>query len=101
MIENKTTAVGVRAAEQLLGYVDSVRAERAGPGQEVHGLLLADGRTIDLQSMLWRNDIDYLSLSEVGYRDYLYSQRELGWQAEPDGTTAQSVVIDIEPAVPA
>lgn len=55
--------------DQILGYVGAVRALR--PDTVVHGMLIADGRSLNLQRRLNEQGFLYFSLNDVGYRDFL------------------------------
>lgn len=92
VIENKTVPVGQPAAWQLARYVDHLQA--AVP-EKVHGLLIADGTSVNLERALKERSFSYLSLAEIGYRKHLRSQAwPRVWDAEPmsligpDGTRA-------------
>lgn len=67
VIENKATAVGSPVAQQLSRYVDWLR-HQGYPGS-VHGLLIADGISINLTRALRERGHAYLSLAQLGYRD--------------------------------
>lgn len=83
VIENKVHMVDVEACDQLRRYVDRTKAEVALAGQQVHGVLIADGRTLELQQQLYNEGFPYISLSSLGYRDWLREFPEL--VAEEDG----------------
>ena len=68
VIENKATTVDSRAVDQLARYVDLLGASRP---TAVHGLLIADGLTVDAGRALSERGFGYLSLSSLGYRDFL------------------------------
>lgn len=68
VIENKATAVDSRAVDQLARYVDLLGASSH---TAVHGLLIADGLTVDAGRALSERGFGYLSLSSLGYRDFL------------------------------
>ena len=70
VVENKATAVDSRAVDQLARYVDLLGASTHIP---VHGLLIADGLSVDAGRALSERGFGYLSLASVGYRDYLRS----------------------------
>lgn len=69
VIENKCTAVGEMAETQLARYVDTLRQQGVAGG--VHGLLIADGRTIGLERALRERGFGYLSLTSLGYRTHI------------------------------
>jgi hypothetical protein len=92
VIENKAHMVHVEACEQLRGYVERARAELAAPGQQVHGVLIADGRTLELQQCLYDEGFSYVSLSALGYRDWLHGSPEVITEAEgPDPVRAATM----------
>lgn len=57
------------ALDRLMRCVYTLR--RRIPTATVHGLLISDGRTVSLHRALAEQDFDYISLSELGYRDHL------------------------------
>lgn len=67
VVENKATAVGSPVATQLSRYVDWL-THRGGEGA-VHGLLIADGMSVNLGRALKERDHLYVSLAGLGYRD--------------------------------
>lgn len=82
VVENKTTAVGPEVADQLARYVDLLRATTKRP---VHGLVIADGLTVDAGRAIAERGFGYLSLAQIGYRDHLRaSAAPTTW--DPDGT---------------
>ena len=86
VVENKATAVGQAALHQLSRYVDlpaRVGAER----ERVHGLLLADGDSVNLRRGLEEAGLDYLSLTAVGYRDHLRGLTGFVRESDPDATS--------------
>lgn len=69
VMECKTTAVGVGACDQLAMSVDWLRAEvQTG---DVHGLLIADGMSLELERGLRERPFFYLSLTTIGYRRWV------------------------------
>lgn len=84
VVENKTTAVDVGVADQLARYVDLLRTSTA---RRVHGLVIADGLTVDAGRALAERGFGYLSLAQIGYRDHLRASAGLPtW--DPDATAA-------------
>jgi hypothetical protein len=72
VVENKTTAVGSQAFHQLSRYVDLLPSlSGVVVDGEVRGLLIADGTSVNLRRALRERGLGLLSLSEIGYRDYL------------------------------
>lgn len=67
VVENKATAVGSSVAQQLSRYVDWLRHQ--GVSGSVHGLLIADGISVNLTRALRERGHAYLSLAQLGYRD--------------------------------
>ncbi|WP_343993716.1 endonuclease NucS domain-containing protein [Terrabacter terrae] len=73
VIENKATAVDSRAVDQLARYVDLLGASSP---TATHGLLIADGLTVDAGRAISERGFGYLSLSSLGYRDFLRTAAE-------------------------
>lgn len=69
VVENKVTAVGQAALHQLARYVDLLPSAVNAEGVRVHGLLIADGASVNLRRGLRERSFGYLSLSQIGYRD--------------------------------
>lgn len=69
VIEAKTTAVGIGALDQLALSVDWLRAE-SRPG-DVHGLLIADGLSLEVERGLRERSFAYLSMTGIGYRKWV------------------------------
>ena len=61
VLENKTTAVGIGALDQLALSVDWLRAE-CRPGA-VHGMLIADGLSLEVERGLRERSFDYQSMT--------------------------------------
>ncbi len=98
VIENKAHMVDVAACEQLRRYVERAKAEVAVPGEQVHGVLIADGRTLELQQQLYDEGFSYISLSALGYRDWLRGSPEAVTQAgEPDFTREATQITEHVP----
>jgi hypothetical protein len=69
VLENKTTAVGIGALDQLALSVDWLRAE-GRPGA-VHGMLIADGLSLEVERGLREHGFGYQSLTSLGYRRWV------------------------------
>src|SRR5262245_23424519 len=69
VVETKTTAVGIGALDQLALSVDWLRAE-ARPGS-VHGLLIADGLSLEVERGLRERSFQYQSMTVLGYRRWV------------------------------
>ena len=69
VLENKTTAVGIGALDQLAMSVDWLRAE-CRPGA-VHGMLIADGLSLEVERGLRELRFDYQSMTALGYRRWV------------------------------
>ena len=64
----------------------------------VHGLLLADGVSVSARRALWDQGFDYVSLSELGFRDYLAMHPDVSRVLDPaDGAVAHpaSLAVDL------
>ncbi len=85
VIENKTTAVGIGALDQLALSVDWLRAE-SRPG-EVHGMLIADGLSLEVERGLRERSFDYLSMSQLGYRRWVRLHSPLQPEPQRDATS--------------
>ena len=69
VVDLASTAVDAPALERLMRHVYTLR--RRFTSACVHGLLVADGISVTLRRALWEQGFDYVSLSELGFRDYL------------------------------
>jgi hypothetical protein len=85
VVENKTTAVGIGALDQLAMSVDWLRAE-SRPGR-VHGLLIADGLSLEVERGLRERSFSYQSLASLGYRRWVRLHSPLKPDLTPDATT--------------
>jgi len=72
IIENQATMVDIEVLDQIDRFVAAAEAELAVDDAKVFGLLLADGVTVGLQERLNTSEMDYVSLSALGYRDFLH-----------------------------
>ncbi len=68
VVDLAATVVGQPALERLMRHVYTLRRRTS---TYVHGLLVADGVNVSTRRALWEQGFDYVSLSELGYRDYL------------------------------
>ena len=85
VVENKTTAVGIGALDQLALSVDWLRAE-ARPG-DVHGMLIADGLSLEVERGLRERSFDYLSMTQLGYRRWVRLHSPLQPEPQRDATS--------------
>ena len=85
VLENKTMAVGIGALDQLALSVDWLRAEdRRG---EVHGMLIADGLSLEVERGLRERRFDYQSMTALGYRRWVRLHSPLHPEPQRDATT--------------
>jgi hypothetical protein len=75
------TAVDLPVLDRLMRHVYTLR--RRFTSAWVHGLLVSDGVTVALRRALWEQGFDYVSLSELGYRDYLTMHPDVARQLDP------------------
>ncbi len=85
VLETKTTAVGIGALDQLALSVDWLGAE-CRPGA-VHGMLIADGLSLEVERGLRELRFDYQSISALGYRRWVRQHSPLHPEANRDATT--------------
>jgi hypothetical protein len=85
VIENKTTAVGIGALDQLALSVDWLRAE-SRPGK-VHGLLIADGLSLEVERGLRERAFHYMSMTGIGYRKWVRMHSPFNPEPVPDATS--------------
>jgi hypothetical protein len=85
VVENKTTAVGIGALDQLALSVDWLRAE-ARPGQ-VQGMLIADGLSLEVERGLRERSFHYQSMTAMGYRRWVRRHSPLQPQPARDATS--------------
>jgi hypothetical protein len=85
VVENKTTAVGIGALDQLALSVDWLRAE-ARPGQ-VHGMLIADGLSLEVERGLRERSFHYQSMTALGYRRWVRMHSPLQPEPSRDATS--------------
>jgi hypothetical protein len=85
VVENKTTAVGIGALDQLALSVDWLRAE-SRPGK-VHGLLIADGLSLEVERGLRERAFHYLSMTGIGYRKWVRLHSPLAPEPARDATS--------------
>jgi hypothetical protein len=85
VVENKTTAVGIGALDQLALSVDWLRAE-SRPGV-VHGMLIADGLSLEVERGLRERNFHYQSMTGIGYRRWVRMHSPLHPEPTRDATT--------------
>jgi hypothetical protein len=85
VVESKTTAVGIGALDQLALSVDWLRAE-ARPGR-VHGMLIADGLSLEVERGLRERSFHYQSMTSIGYRRWVRLHSPLKPELTRDATT--------------
>src|SRR5690242_14919992 len=85
VLENKMTAVGIGALDQLALSVDWLRAE-CRPGL-VHGMLIADGLSLEVERGLREHGFDYQSMTSIGYRRWVRQHSPLHPELPRDATT--------------
>ncbi len=85
VLENKTTAVGIGALDQLSMSVDWLRAE-CRPGI-VHGMLIADGLSLEVERGLREHGFDYQSMTAIGYRRWVRQHSPLHPEWPRDATS--------------
>jgi hypothetical protein len=85
VVESKTTAVGIGALDQLALSVDWLRAE-ARPG-DVHGLLIADGLSLEVERGLRERAFHYLSMTGLGYRKWVRLHSPVNPEPAVDATS--------------
>ena len=96
VVENKTTAVGteehrlvgIGALDQLALSVDWLRAE-SRPGV-VHGMLIADGLSLEVERGLRERHFHYQSMSAIGYRRWVRMHSPLRVEMARAATTINS-----------
>jgi hypothetical protein len=85
VVENKMTAVGIGALDQLALSVDWLRAE--GRSGEVHGMLIADGLSLEVERGLRERSFHYQSMTAIGYRRWVRMHSPLHPELSRDATT--------------
>ena len=87
VVQHKTTAVGHSAHDELAVLVDWLRDELGDrlDGDEVHGVLIADGASLLLERALRERAFGYLSLTSLGYRRWVRSHTRVAVVGDPDG----------------
>jgi len=85
VVENKTTAVGIGALDQLALSVDWLRAE-SRPGT-IHGMLIADGLSLEVERGLRERSFEYLSMSQIGYRRWVRMHSPIQPEPQRDATS--------------
>lgn len=70
MIEVKRGVAGAPVLDQIDRYLDAVRAELAGLGETVEGVIVSDGSEATLRARLAdRYDVQHVNLALLGYHD--------------------------------
>jgi hypothetical protein len=85
VVENKMTAVGIGALDQLALSVDWLRAE--GRQGEVHGMLIADGLSLEVERGLRERSFHYQSMTAIGYRRWVRMHSPLQPEPARDATS--------------
>jgi len=85
VVENKMTAVGIGALDQLALSVDWLRAE--GRTGEVHGMLIADGLSLEVERGLRERSFHYQSMTGIGYRRWVRMHSPIKPEVSRDATT--------------
>ena len=85
VVESKTTAVGIGALDQLALSVDWLRAE-SRPGA-VHGMLIADGLSLEVERGLRERRFHYQSMTAIGYRRWVRMHSPLQPEPARDATS--------------
>jgi hypothetical protein len=80
------TSVDLPALDRLMRHVYTLR--RRITTAAVHGLLIADGRTVGLHRALAEQGFDYVSLSELGYREHLAKHPDIERELETSDESA-------------
>jgi RecB family endonuclease NucS len=75
VVDLAATAVNDVALRRLMRHVYTLR--RRCSAARVHGLLVADGISVSTRRALWEQGFDYVSLSELGFRDYLATRPDV------------------------
>jgi hypothetical protein len=86
------------ALDRLMRHVSTLR--RRVTSARVHGLLVSDGVTVPLRGALLDQGFDYISLSELGYRDHLAQHPEAARDLElTDGSVPHPTSLAVDLAV--
>jgi hypothetical protein len=95
VVDLASTAVGLPALDRLMRHVYTLRRRYRAAG--VHGLLIADGVTVSLRRALWEQGFDYVSLSELGFRDYLATRPDVTRVLDPtDGAVPHPTPLAVD-----
>jgi hypothetical protein len=98
VVDLAATAVDLPALDRLMRHVFTLR--RRCTTAWVHGLLVADGVTVTLRRALWEQGFDYVSLSELGFRDYLTMHPDVTRVLDPaDGAVSHPTALAVDLAV--
>ena len=87
VVQHKVTAVGHSANDELAVLVDWLRDELGDrlDGDEVHGVLIADGASLLLERALRERAFGYVSLTSLGYRRWVRNHTRVAVVGDPDG----------------
>jgi hypothetical protein len=85
VVENKMTSVGIGALDQLALSVDWLRAE--GRSGTVHGMLIADGLSLEVERGLRERQFHYQSMTSIGYRRWVRMHSPLLPEPTRDATS--------------
>jgi hypothetical protein len=80
-VDLAATCVDRPALDRLMRHVYTLRRRFASAC--VHGVLVADGVTVSLRRALCEQGFDYVSLSELGFRDYLGMHPDVSRALDP------------------
>jgi hypothetical protein len=95
VVDLAATAVDMPALERLMRHVYTLR--RRCTSACVHGLLVADGISVTLRRALWEQGFDYVSLSELGFRDYLAMRPDVSRTLDPaDGAVPHPTSLGVD-----
>jgi hypothetical protein len=98
VVKLAATAVDLPVLDRLMQQVYTLR--RRFTSAWVHGLLVADGVTVALRRALWEQGFDYVSLSELGFRDYLTMHPDVSRELDPgDGAVPHPTPLAVDLAL--
>ncbi len=104
VLELKAGVADEHAVAQLERYLSIVRAEFATERQNVAGFLVADGTLLGLHEQLTDKGIGYASATELGYRDYLFTESQgamsAGADSEPATLRQDEVLVQTSTSLP-
>lgn len=104
VLELKAGVADELAVAQLERYLSIVRSEFATEQQNVAGLLVADGMLLGLHEELTGKGIGYASATELGYREYLFTESQgatsAGADSEPATLRQDEVLVQTSTSLP-